>query len=134
MKLRTFVDADSDVFLAKFESAYRQLFGQVIDGLEVEITNWSLTVATTRQMIPKVKRNLAGHKLQFREKRNFFDAALRRTVSATSVQRSAMQPNVQLDGPAVIIEDETATIVTSGFTAIGQADGSLLLLRKEPTQ
>lgn len=134
MKLRTFVDADSDAFLAEFESAYRQLFGRVIDGLEVEITNWSLTVATTRKMTPSIKRNLKGHKLQSGEKRDFFDAALRRTVSAMSVQRSAMQPNVQLDGPAVIVEDETATIVTSGFTAIGQVDGSLLLLRKEPTQ
>ena len=85
-------------------------------------------------MTSSIKRNFEGHKLQSGEKRDFFDAALRRTVSATSVQRSAMQPNVQLDGPAVIVEDETATIVTSGFTAIGQADGSLLLLRKEPAQ
>jgi hypothetical protein len=34
----------------------------------------------------------------------------------------------------MIIENETATIVTSGFTAIGQDDGSLLLLRKETAE
>ena len=72
--------------------------------------------------------------VSFAEKRDFFDASLRKKVSAALVSRTSMQPNVRLDGPAMIIEDETATIVTSGFTAIGQDDGSLLLLRKETAQ
>jgi N-methylhydantoinase A len=29
------------------------------------------------------------------------------------------------------VEDETATIVTSAFRAVGQGDGSLRLMRKE---
>jgi N-methylhydantoinase A len=42
-----------------------------------------------------------------------------------------MLPGVGVAGPAVIIEDETSTIVTSAFQAVGQEDGSLLLTRKE---
>jgi N-methylhydantoinase A len=41
-----------------------------------------------------------------------------------------MQAGCAVDGPAVIVEDETTTIVTSAFRAIGQDDGSLLLTRK----
>ena len=134
LKLRAFTDTDSNMFLAEFEAAYRQLFGRVIDGLEVEITNWSLTVAAAQKKASSIKRNLKGHKFKPSEKRDFFDASLRKKVSAALVDRSSMQPNVRLDGPAMIIEDETATIVTSGFTAIGQDDGSLLLLRKETAQ
>jgi N-methylhydantoinase A len=134
LKLRAFTDTDSNMFLAEFEAAYRQLFGRVIDGLEVEITNWSLTVAAAQKKASSIKRNLKGHKFKPSEKREFFDASLRKKVSAALVDRSSMQPNVRLDGPAMIIEDETATIVTSGFTAIGQDDGSLLLLRKETAQ
>ena len=134
LKLRTYTDADSTMFLAEFETAYRQLFGRVIDGLEVEITNWSLTVAAAQKKASSIKRYLEGHKFRSAEKRDFFDAALRKKVSAALVNRTSMQPNAQLDGPAMIIEDETATIVTSGFTAIGQDDGSLLLLRKETAQ
>jgi N-methylhydantoinase A len=122
------------MFLAEFETAYRQLFGRIIDGLEVEITNWSLTVAAAQKKASSIKLNLKGHKFKSAEKCDFFDAALRKKVSAALVERSSMQPDVRLDGPAMIIENETATIVTSGFTAIGQDDGSLLLLRKETAQ
>ena len=31
--------------------------------------------------------------------------------------RSALKPGNQIQGPAVIAEDETTTIITSGFTA-----------------
>jgi N-methylhydantoinase A len=42
-----------------------------------------------------------------------------------------MTAGQMIDGPAVIVEDETTTIVTSAYRAIGQDDGSLLLTRKE---
>jgi N-methylhydantoinase A len=134
VKLRAYTDADSTMFLAEFETAYRQLFGRIIDGLEVEITNWSLTVAAAQKKASSITLNLKGHKFKSAEKCDFFDAALRKKVSAALVERSSMQPDVRLDGPAMIIENETATIVTSGFTAIRQDDGSLLLLRKETAQ
>jgi N-methylhydantoinase A len=34
-------------------------------------------------------------------------------------------------GPAVIVERETSTVVTSPFDAVIQSDGSILLIRKE---
>jgi N-methylhydantoinase A len=40
-------------------------------------------------------------------------------------------PGSGIAGPAVIVEDETSTIVTTSFEAIGQADGSILLRRKD---
>ena len=45
--------------------------------------------------------------------------------------RAAMTPGMKIDGPAIIVEEETATIVTSAFRAVGQGDGSLRLIRKE---
>ena len=42
----TFNDADAAMILAAFEENYRTLFGRTIDGLGVEITNWSLVVAS----------------------------------------------------------------------------------------
>ena len=37
-------------------------------------------------------------------------------------------------GPAVIVERETSTVVTSPFYAVMQDDGSLLLIRKGAVQ
>ena len=131
LEYRRFKCKDATQLLQSFETAYQQLFGRTIDGLAVELTNWSLTVST-QQNIPKcIDRQSELQQLQSGETRDFFDAALRATVSAKSVSRSEVLPCVQVDGPAVIVEDDTATIVTSAFTAIGQSDGSLLISRKE---
>jgi N-methylhydantoinase A len=114
-----------------FDDAYRRLFGRTIDGLAIEVANWSLTVATALKPIAKVTRLAGERKAPVSKTRHFFDAALRRTVEAAEVQRSDMLPGTRVIGPAIIVEDETSTIVTDAFEAIGQQDGSILLVRKD---
>lgn len=127
---REFQTGDRGMLLEAFEQAYRMLFGRVIEDLAVEVTNWSLTVASVLPGVPKAGRHLSGLPLEAGTTREFFDAALRRTVTAQEVERSAMAPGVIVEGPAVVVENETSTIVTSAYSVIGQGDGSLLLLRK----
>jgi N-methylhydantoinase A len=128
---RTFKKDDVPMIVAAFEAAYRTLFGRVIQGLVVEITNWQLTVATEVPPVPAADRYDHGAAATPTRTRRFYDAALRSTVDAAEVPRSAMTPGARIDGPAIIVEDETATIVTSAFRAVGQGDGSLRLVRKE---
>lgn len=127
---RPFSQSDRDRIETAFEEAYRTLFGRIIDGLAVEITNWSLTVGTVLPATAEVARREHGETVSSPATRSFFDAALRETVDAREVARLSMRPGLSVDGPAVIVENETSTIVTSAYRAIGQADGSLLLLRK----
>jgi len=126
-----FAASDVPALIAAFEAAYRALFGRIIDGLMPEITNWSLTVASRPPEPAAVRRLLDGPPAALRRTRRFLDAALRREVEAVEVARAAMTPGAVVEGPAIITEDETSTIVTSAFRAIGQADGCLLLIRKE---
>ncbi|WP_417522609.1 hydantoinase/oxoprolinase family protein [Marinovum sp.] len=127
---KTFVDGDRDEILAAFDAAYRTLFGRVIEGLGVEVTNWSLVVASVLPDTPAVTRHDCGTPVAGLRKRQFYDAALRRTVEAPEVERSAMAPGCAVDGPAIIVERETTTIVTSAYRCVGQGDGSLRLIRK----
>ncbi|MDA4844382.1 hydantoinase/oxoprolinase family protein [Hoeflea poritis] len=128
---RRFTAADIAPITDAFEAAYRTLFGRTIDGLSIEITNWSLVVGSVLPPVAEVGRSPeAGTEAPWR-KRSFYDAAQRKDVEAREVERSAMAPGVVVEGPAVIVEDETSTIVTAAFRAIGQSDGSLLLTRKE---
>lgn len=127
---KTFVDADKSEILAAFEAAYRKLFGRVIVGLGIEITNWSLVVASLLPETPAVVRHATGAPVTPSRKRQFFDAALRKTVDAQEVDRKDMSAGQSVEGPAIIVESETTTIVTSGFRAVGQGDGSLRLIRK----
>ncbi|WP_299739501.1 hydantoinase/oxoprolinase family protein [uncultured Roseobacter sp.] len=127
---KVFENSDQTLILAAFEDAYRTLFGRIIDGLKAEITNWSLVVATVLPDVVKIARHDSGTLADARREVSFFDAARRAMVAAREVERAAMTPGKIVDGPAVIVENETTTIVTSAYRAIGQGDGSLLLRRK----
>ena len=39
-----------------------------------------------------------------------------------------------MSGPAVIVERETSTVVTTPFDAVIQSDGSILMVRKAAAQ
>lgn len=127
---KVFENSDQSLILAAFEDAYRTLFGRIIDGLKAEITNWSLVVATVLPDVVKIARHDSGTPADAHREVSFFDAARRAMVAAREVERTAMTPGKIVNGPAVIVENETTTIVTSAYRAIGQGDGSLLLRRK----
>ena len=131
LDFQTFTNVDAAIIMVAFEKTYRKLFGRTIDGLGVEITNWSLIV--TSDVLPPmpVTRRLDGSLIVSDRSRQFFDVSLREMVDASEVTRAAMTPGQMVNGPAVIVENETTTIVTSAYRAIGQDDGSLLLTRKE---
>ncbi|TCS57605.1 N-methylhydantoinase A [Primorskyibacter sedentarius] len=128
----TFTRDDAAAIQSAFEDAYRILFGRIIDGLGIEITNWSLVVASVMPDAAPATRFDTGTTAPIMRTRQFYDAALRRMVDAHEVERSALTAGQAVEGPAVIVESETTTIVTSAYRAIGQGDGSLLLRRKEP--
>jgi N-methylhydantoinase A len=130
---RDFVDADQSKIFAAFEAAYRSLFGRTIDGLAIEITNWSLVIASVLPAVAKAERFDTGTPANELRMRSFYDAALRKRVDAREVARTDMAAGCVAEGPAVIVENETTTIVTSAYRAIGQGDGSLLLRRKGDT-
>ncbi|SLN52319.1 hydantoinase/oxoprolinase family protein [Roseisalinus antarcticus] len=122
---------DVPMIHALFEEAYRTLFGRTIDGLPVEITNWLLTVSTVLPPVTPAVRHAAGEAAPALRTRQFLDAAERRIVDAPEVLRSELTPGRMVEGPAIVVEFETCTIVTSGYRVIGQGDGSLRLIRKE---
>ena len=127
---KTFVDADHTDILTAFEAAYRGLFGRVIDGLGIEITNWSVVVASVLPDTSVVTRHGSGSPVIPQRTRQFFDAAIRKTVDAQEVERATMTAGQSIEGPAIIVENETTTVITSAYRAIGQGDGSLRLIRK----
>ena len=128
---RRFCADDRGTIEQAFDEAYRRLFGRTIEGLGIEITNWSLTVTTAPDAIARIEPRNIGKRAPVVRTRAFFDAALRQMVEAKEVKRDDLTVEMCVSGPAVIVENETSTIVTSAFEAIGQQDGSILLVRKE---
>lgn len=131
---RPFTDADATNLRDRFRDDYARFFGRAIDGLdglEIEIVTFSVR-AQDEQAEPARHAITEGSGLaEARISRDVFDPASGGMLATAIVDRSALTTGKRISGPAVIVERETATVVTSLFDAVTQTDGSLLLIRKE---
>ena len=64
--------------------------------------------------------------------REVFDPALRRLVTADFIPRSSLAIGDSMEGPAIIVEDETSIVVSSEFAAAKLPGGEIELVRKAP--
>ena len=126
---RDFVADDADEIRDRFEREYERLFGRALDGLDIEIMNWSVLVRSQLAEISPVAPVGSEAPRSGGETRRIFDAREQRFVDAAVYQRDTLRAGDRVPGPAVIIESETSTIVTSRYDAIAQNDGCLLLRR-----
>lgn len=131
---RTFAPEDAALIVQAFRDSYTRFFGRPIDGLdglEIEIVTWSVKVQDER---PAPARHvlLAGRRVvKPTATRPIFDPASGSALVSGVVRREELEPDDRIEGPAVIVESETATIVSSLFDAVMQSDGSILLVSKE---
>jgi N-methylhydantoinase A len=127
---REFGMDDGNQIRRLFEDEYIRLFGRALDGLDIEIMNWSVQASSPLADVQLVPRLSARSSLQSDSKRNIFDAKQQSMIEASVFDRDQMVAGDQVIGPAIIVENETTTIVTSEFEAIMQSDRCLLVQRK----
>lgn len=130
---RPFAQGDAEALREAFRAAYARFFGRAIDGLgglEVEIVTWSVRVEDERPL-PETRTIRTGTETVSGPTREVFDPAAGRHLPTTIVDRGSMTPGAYVAGPAIIVERETSTVVTSPFDVTMQDDGSLLLTRKD---
>ncbi|WP_143957861.1 hydantoinase/oxoprolinase family protein [Rhodoligotrophos appendicifer] len=125
-----FGPGDGALFKSLFEEAYTRLFGRPIGGLDVDIISWSLRASSVLPPPKPVSVTDASKQAESGASRHVFDAKTRGFVEAPIVARDALSAGMYVHGPAVIVENETTTIVTTDFDAIMQSDGCLLLRSK----
>jgi N-methylhydantoinase A len=133
---RAFGPEDADILRQGFQAAYAQFFGRAIDGLEdleIEMVTFSVKVQGTPPAPERHVLTLGRATVDAVLSRPVFDPARGEALPTAIVERSALRPGDRLAGPAVVVERETSTVVTSPFDVVMQGDGSLLLLRKGAT-
>ena len=114
----------------RFEECYRDFFGRTIDtldDLEIEMVTWSVK-ASEEQSHPEQKSlNSSPTNSRHFESREVFDSAAGEMTESTIVNRDELTVGDTIRGPAIVVERETSTVVTSCYDAILQEDGSILL-------
>ncbi len=132
---RTFTAPDVTALRAAFRDAYARFFGRAIggtsdDALEIEVVTWSVKASDTRPAPARHHLTDGTTTLTPTTFRDVFDPATGATLPTAITDRAALSPGQRLSGPAIIVERETSTVVTSPFDVVMQTDGSLLLIRK----
>lgn len=130
---RPFVAGDAAALREAFRAAYARHFGRAIDGmdgLEIEVVTWSVRAEDTLPAPARHALALGGQDTSATLSRPVFDPAKGKPLPTAIVARDRLATGQRVQGPAVIVERETSTVVTSPFDAVMQSDGSLLLVRK----
>ena len=118
---------DGTTFRTAFEKVYEQLFGRLIDKLDIEIVSWSLRASSQAAPAEPVAVVAAQRDVTPTERRQMFDARASKYLDAAVVARASLVAGDRVSGPAAITEDETTTIITQGQEIIMQSDGCLLI-------
>ena len=118
-----------EMFQRTFEESYIQLFGRVVEGLDLEITVWAVNATTEPEKVNAVKALTRMTNATTKGVRSLFDPAVGDHVDAAIVARKDMGPGQGVHGPSIITEEETTIVVPSSCYALAQPDGCIDVIK-----
>ncbi|MBB4443225.1 MULTISPECIES: hydantoinase/oxoprolinase family protein [Rhizobium] len=124
-----FDPASAETIAALFEREYERFFGRAIEGLDIEIVSWSVKASSPLPPVERVASVAEGNVVRPGKTRRLFEASQGAYLEAGIHERTGLKSGDVIKGPAVIVERETSTVLTSSFKAIVQHDGCLLATR-----
>ena len=118
-------------FIDLFEIAYEASYARRIPDLDVEVINWTLRLIAGENPPELAPPPPPDRDAAPAAEREVFDAA-EETMRRVAVHaRAELVPGSRISGPAVIIEDETTTIVPAGYIARINSLGYIVMTKEE---
>ena len=150
LPVRALADTDSEILADSFDAEYARLFSRTLPDQEREILSWTLTVTARREAAVSSAQGSAaapsttaggavlpdlqpagGFGPEPAAGRRLFDAKRGDYVAATTYRRQEMPRDIAATGPAVIVEEQTTTVVPDGFQVVVNYLGYLVLQRRD---
>lgn len=128
-----------DVLRRNFIDAYTQLFGHEVEGLDIEVVSWALSIRS-ETVAPERLHADNGQGVATRQQcppidtRDVFDAKSGKFLECPIYDRPGLPRDLRLDGPLIVTEKETSSYVSPDYSLILQQDGCLLIQRKQSKQ
>ena len=121
------VAADVAAIRERFEDRYARSYGLTIPGGAVELVAWSLTLSTPVPAPRTAAAPAAAPAPAPADSVDAWEPALGEAARFGRFARDALAPGATLDGPALVVEAETTTVVPAGWTARVDGHGHLVL-------
>ena len=110
-----------------FTAAYEAHFGRAIEDLTIEAVSWSVRVSSQQAPRRPVSPVAGGAVVTAGARRAVHDPATGGSSDAGIVERAALVAGERVQGPALIVEDQTTTVLGSHHSAVVAADGTLVI-------
>jgi len=125
-----FDELAAELLAAQFTKAYEEFFGRAISDLTIEAVSWAVRVSSIQDRpdpvdLVAVPESTAASSAT----RPMYDPSADARSDAVVIHRSALAAGEGVTGPAVIIEDQTTTVLGAHHRCTMQTDGSLLITR-----
>ncbi len=123
----------AEVLRRGFEAAYHALYQRSIPHLEIEILTWVLHLTTTPEAVRPPPQAGPAHRPKAAGTRPLLDTRSGAFETVPSFLRDELAAGAVVEGPAVIVETDTASVVARGFTARVHPLGYIILERRAET-
>jgi N-methylhydantoinase A len=123
-------EGDAARLTAAFETAYRALYSRTIPGVDIEVVSWALSLRAPVELAVETPQPAEAHMPQPSGRRSLFDPGRGEAVEVPVYHRADLRPGAQIMGPALIVEDETSTVVSPAFDATIDGYGYIELIRR----
>ena len=110
-----------------FEAQYERVYGLRIPGSEVELVTWSLTLSTAPAAAGHAQMAAPQGPAVPSATREAWEPALGRRAGFGVYWRFDLAAARRIAGPALVVEDETTTVVPSGWSAGLDSSGNLVM-------
>jgi hypothetical protein len=127
---RPLVVDDLPALAEAYGRAYREQFKRTVPGMRVEIMNWAVRIEThpgSEATASPVARK--GRPTPAFQKPIYFGDRIG-IIQTSMIYRDTLKPGDSIDGPALIVEPQTSTLVEPAFNASVDGARNLVLTRR----
>jgi len=125
---------DPDTFKSLFEDEYTKLFGRAVQGMDIEITVWSVNATTPPEEVARVKQISETQTAPHSGECSVFNQAAGVYHSGYKYTRDSLKAGDLIGFSGKIVENETTIIIPISRQVVMQPDGCFDMTRKEDAE
>ncbi len=125
------VAEDLGELLEKFETEYAFQYSRIVPNMEIEILNWAVKVTTQESVSEPLSAVNQRQNTNSAETRSIICDSTSEPVSASIYHRSNLKVGDSFTGPALVVEPQTTTLVSSDYQAHIDTALNIIMTKKE---
>jgi N-methylhydantoinase A len=130
LPVRHLAGDDVSMIRAAYDAEYTKFYNRPVPGSDIEVMSYAVMVATVAPVLERTTAEPPPHRAAPAGARKVLDTATGLLSDWTLYERVALAPGARFDGPAIVAEAETSTLVGPGWSGRITGEGYIELSRR----